>query len=395
MSSFIQESAVISAVKKVAPAVVSIIITKDIPKIQPYMLPPQFFGLPFPFGLPLPLPGIPGEPSPDLEPAPPLMNIAPSKSNAEKPVAPEATKPDQVQIKVPDPNAKKMQIGGGSGSIVDPDGIILTNKHVILETDAEYTVIANDDKKYSAKVLARDPINDIAILKIDARGLPAMELGDSSRLQLGQTVISIGNALGEFTNTVSTGVVSGLSRYITAQAGLHGHTEELRGLIQTDAAINPGNSGGPLIDLNGKVIGINSATVIGAENIGFAIPINTAKRDLADVKKHGRIIKPSLGVRYVTISKELQEKNHLPVDYGAWIIREPIPGDFAVLPDSPAAKAGIRENDILLEFNNCRVTKKEPLQDLVEKCAVGQKVKIKLLRGQEKLVVKAVLIERK
>ncbi|PJE58636.1 MAG: hypothetical protein COU83_02835, partial [Candidatus Portnoybacteria bacterium CG10_big_fil_rev_8_21_14_0_10_40_22] len=224
-------------------------------------------------------------------------------------VAPEPKKlidPSQLDIKVKDPQSKTIQIGGGSGAIVDPSGIILTNKHVVYEQDADYTVITNDDKHYSAKVLARDPINDIAILKIDAENLPAVELGDSSNLQLGQTVIAIGNALGEFTNTVSMGVISGLSRYITAQASLAGHSEELRGLIQTDAAINPGNSGGPLVNLAGQVIGISSATVMGAENIGFAIPIAAAKQDLVDLKKHGRIIKASLGVRYVTLSKAIQ-----------------------------------------------------------------------------------------
>jgi len=313
-------------------------------------------------------------------------------------VAPEPKKlidPSQLDIKVKDPQSKTIQIGGGSGAIVDPSGIILTNKHVVYEQDADYTVITNDDKHYSAKVLARDPINDIAILKIDAENLPAVELGDSSNLQLGQTVIAIGNALGEFTNTVSMGVISGLSRYITAQASLAGHSEELRGLIQTDAAINPGNSGGPLVNLAGQVIGISSATVMGAENIGFAIPIAAAKQDLVDLKKHGRIIKASLGVRYVTLSKAIQEKNNLAVDCGAWVVKEPIPGDQAVVPGSPADRAGIKENDILLEFDGRPIDKQNTLQDLVEKCGVAKKVKIKLLRGKDELVVKTELSERK
>ena len=396
MSHFQQESAVIAAVKKAAPAVVTIVITKDMPKLQSYMLPPQFFGMPFPFNVPMP--GVPGMPQGGLPPmAMPDLMAHKTKPQIED-VAPEPKKlidPSQLDIKVKDPQSKTIQIGGGSGAIVDPSGIILTNKHVVYEQDADYTVITNDDKHYSAKVLARDPINDIAILKIDAENLPAVELGDSSNLQLGQTVIAIGNALGEFTNTVSMGVISGLSRYITAQASLAGHSEELRGLIQTDAAINPGNSGGPLVNLAGQVVGISSATVMGAENIGFAIPIAAAKQDLADLKKHGRIIKASLGVRYVTLSKAIQEKNNLAVDCGAWVVKEPIPGDQAVVPGSPADRAGIKENDILLEFDGRPIDKQNTLQDLVEKCGVAKKVKIKLLRGKDELVVKTELSERK
>ena len=195
----------------------------------------------------------------------------------------------------------------------------LTNKHVVSEEEAEFTVVMNDGKKYPAKVLAKDPVQDIAVLKIEAKSLSALKLGNSDNIQIGQTVVAIGNALGEFENTVSKGVVSGLRRTITAGGG--GMTETLEDLVQTDAAINPGNSGGPLLNLSGEVIGINTAMTQGAQNIGFALPVNKAKRDLEQVKKTGKISYPFLGVRYALINKELKEKNNLSVDYGALIVR--------------------------------------------------------------------------
>ncbi|MEK7123370.1 MAG: trypsin-like peptidase domain-containing protein, partial [Patescibacteria group bacterium] len=209
--------------------------------------------------------------------------------------------PEELPENLPRMKNGKIKIGGGSGFLIDKSGIILTNRHVIADRDASYTVICGDgeEKEYEAKVIARDPINDVAIIKISGKppvgGFPFAKLGDSSNLELGQTVIAIGNALGEFQNTVSTGVVAGLSRHLFAQADPASPQSELRGLIQTDAAINPGNSGGPLVNLNGEVIGINCAIVWGAQNIGFAIPINAAKRDLRDLKKYGKIRLPFLG----------------------------------------------------------------------------------------------------
>jgi S1-C subfamily serine protease len=179
------------------------------------------------------------------------------------------------------------EVGGGSGFVVSADGLIATNKHVVLDTDAQYTVLTNDGKKYPATVLARDPAQDVALLKIDANNLPITKLGDSDNIEIGQTVIAIGNALGEFRNTVSAGIVSGLMRTITAGGG--GFSEQLDEVIQTDAAINPGNSGGPLLNLYGEVIGVNTAMVSGAENIAFAIPINKVKKDINDVKAKGKI----------------------------------------------------------------------------------------------------------
>ena len=290
---------------------------------------------------------------------------------------------------------KKVQVGEGSGFIIDKSGIVLTNRHVVADTEAEYMVVINEEDKYPAHVLARDPINDVAILKVRKSGLPTLELGDSSELELGQTVIAVGNALGNFRNTVSVGVVSGLSREITAGDAASQQVAKLRGLIQTDAAINPGNSGGPLIDMDGKVIGINTAMVFMAENIGFALPINNAKKDLDDLKKHGRIVQPFLGLRYVLLNKDLQEKFNLAVDYGALIISEPVPGGEAIAPGGAAQKAGLQEGDVILEIESKKITQKNPVEEILQKCKVGQMVDILGLRHGKKITFKDSLDERK
>lgn len=290
---------------------------------------------------------------------------------------------------------KKIKLGGGSGFIIDPSGIILTNRHVLADPRAEYLVILTDDKKYQGRVIARDPINDVAILKINAQNLPSAELGDSSKLELGQTAIAIGNVLGTFRNTVSTGVVSGLSREIKAGSTLSGEITRLRGLIQTDAAINPGNSGGPLLDEQGRVIGINVATVFLAENIGFALPINTAKKDLEEVRKYGRIRQPFLGVRYVLLNKNLQEKYALPSKEGALVISEPIPEGQAVVPGGPADKAGIKEGDVILAIDKEKISAKKPLIDILNDFKTGDKIELTILRDGRETTFKTILGEKK
>lgn len=270
-----------------------------------------------------------------------------------------------------------------------------------MDADVDYTVITASDDKYLAKVLARDPINDVAILKIEAEKqetFPIIELGDSNKIQLGQTVIAIGTALGDFQDTVSTGVVSGLSRFITAIIDAEGHSARLHGLIQTDAAINPGNSGGPLVDLRGRVIGINSAVVFGAQNIGFAIPIKKAEKDLEDVKKFGRIRKPFLGVRYVILNAMFKNKFGLSVDKGAMVLRENIPicpGCEPVVPGSPAAKAGLGEGDIITAFNDTEISDKHGLEEMLDQSKIGEKITLKILRKDKEISVPLILEERK
>ncbi len=287
-----------------------------------------------------------------------------------------------------------VQIGGGSGFVVSPNGVILTNKHVISDKDAEYVVVTDDGKRYPAEILARDPIDDVAILKINASDLPVTELGDSSKSELGDDVLAIGNALGLFKNTVSRGIISGLSRSIEAKPDPKEPPQELRGLIQTDAAINPGNSGGPLVNLDGQVIGINAAIVFGAQNVGFAIPINSAKRDLEDVKKYGRVRRPLLGLRYINIDENLQQKLNLPVNYGALVANRG-PHYEAVIANTPASVAGLKEKDIVLECNKIKLTMDKTIQDFLEELNVGDTLAMKVLRDGKMLDLKAELAERK
>lgn len=288
-----------------------------------------------------------------------------------------------------------LETSGGSGFIVNSQGLVLTNKHVVANVKADYAVILNGGERLSAKVVSRDPINDVAILKIETPvgKLPSIPLGDSSKLKLGENVIAAGNALGIFKNSVSLGIVSGLSRTISAIESKK-KLEELRGLIQTDAAINPGNSGGPLVNSKGYAVGINVAMISGAENIGFAIPINAAKRNLADFKKYGRIRRPFLGFHYLILDDYIKEKAGLPVNYGALVIRKH-PRSEAIIAGSPAAKTGLKEKDIILKINSKRVDADYTIQDFLEESKIGDKAELLVLRGKNKIRVKIILEEKK
>jgi S1-C subfamily serine protease len=352
-----EESDIVSVVEKVSPAVVSIIVTKDLPKIEEYYYRPfggddffnQFFG------------------------------------------------DDFFNFEIPEyrqNGTEELEIGGGSGFIITSDGYIVTNKHVVVDEEADYTVMLNDESKYEAEVIARDPATDFAVLKIEAENLPTIELGNSDEVKVGQTVIAIGNALGEFRNTVSAGVVSGLSRSITA-GSLGFKSEQLVGVIQTDASINHGNSGGPLLNLKGEVIGINTAIAQGAQNIGFAIPVNEVKSSIESVKTSGKIIRPWLGVRYVMINEEIAEANKLAVNYGALIVRGENRTDLAVIPGSPADKAGLVENDIILEVNQEKISQDYPLIKAISKLKPQDEVAFKVLHKGEEKEVKVVLEEMK
>mgnify|MGYP001583539020 FL=1 len=287
---------------------------------------------------------------------------------------------------------QEKQISAGTGFLVSSDGLIITNKHVVADTEAEYTVLLNNGEKKSAKVLARDALQDIAILKIEGSNFPIVPLGDSSQIKIGQSAIAIGNALGEFSNTVSVGIVSGLHRSIVA-GGNRGSEEHLQELIQTDAAINPGNSGGPLLNLRGEVIGINTAMAQGAENIGFALPINKAKRDLENVKQYGKIMYPFLGVRYIIVTKEIAEKEKLGRDYGALLVGKE--GESAVVPESPAQKAGLKDRDIVLELNGERIDADHLFASLIEKYNVGAEIRLKVFRDGKEFEIKVTLQEKK
>lgn len=289
----------------------------------------------------------------------------------------------------------KVSISSGSAFVVDTSGIVLTNKHVIQDKDAEYSAVI-DAAHYAIEVVAKDPLADIAIIKIKEppKCLPMLRLGTSRNIQLGETVITIGNALGEFQNTVSVGIVSGLSRYLSATTDFDGHHERLRGLIQTDAAINPGNSGGPLINLSGEVIGINTAVVYGAQNIGFAIPVDRARRDLKEIKEVGHIKTPFLGIRYVLLNKKLREHLKTPVDSGAFIMREGITEEHAILPKSAAALAGLQERDIIIEADNIKITQEKTLEDIIDTHAVGDTLELRVLRKNIPLSFRILLEDR-
>lgn len=284
------------------------------------------------------------------------------------------------------PETVRREVGGGSGLIVSSDGYIVTNKHVVADETAEYTVITNEGEEYTAKVLASDPVQDIAIVKINASGLPVATLGDSNSVRLGQTAIAIGNSLGEFTNSVSVGVISGLSRNITASG------ENIYGAFQTDAAINPGNSGGPLVNLKGEVIAINTAIAAGAENVGFAIPINDAKKDIESVRSRGEIQAPFLGVRYVPLSTAVAFEEGLSSQEGALLRSSG--NEPAIIPGSPAAKAGLRPEDIIVSVDGERITPVMPLNILINRKAVGDRVELVVRRGGDTLTLEATLEER-
>jgi len=289
---------------------------------------------------------------------------------------------------------EKREIGSGSGFIISQDGMVLTNKHVVSDEGADYAIFTNEGREFSAEVLARDPFKDLAVLKIisDKTDFKPMKLGDSDDLRPGQSVIAIGNALGEFSNTISVGIVSGLGRSVTASGG--GITENLENLIQTDAAINRGNSGGPLLNLQGEVIGVNVAMSQSAQNIGFSIPINDAKKDIEMVKEKGEIVYPFLGVRYVIITSVIQEEEGLLVDYGALIVAGDDTGELAVTPGSAAEDAGLEEGDIILEFNNEKITSDNSLAKIIQKYDPGDEIVLKILRNKNEETVTAVLGQR-
>lgn len=285
---------------------------------------------------------------------------------------------------------ERKQVGAGTGFIVSSDGLILTNKHVVSDKEAEYVVVMTDNKEYNAKVLARDPVQDLAIMKIEGgNNFKPLKLGNVDDIQIGQTVIAIGNALGRFQNTVSVGVISGLGRTIVA-TGPDFATERLEDIIQTDAAINRGNSGGPLINLKGEVVGINTAVSTEGENIGFAISIDKAKRSIEQVKTLGKISYPYMGVRYIILNKEISKARDIEVDYGALIVGDDEP---AVVDGSPAQRAGIKEGDVILEINGEKITEDNSLAKIISKYNPFELLNLKILRDGQEIYLNIILGE--
>jgi len=342
-----EDRQVIEAVRKVAPSVVSIVVSKDLSKLYnstgafPFE---QFFGFE---------------------------------------AAPSAKPPQQGQ---------KQQIGGGTGFVIAADGLIVTNRHVVADADAEYEVVMSDGRLLSAKVAAVDSVLDVAVLKVEAQDLPVAPLGDSSKLETGETVIAIGNALSEYSNSVTKGVISGINRRVVAGDGL-GDSEIIEEALQTDAAINPGNSGGPLISLRGEVVGINTAVNRSGQSIGFAIPIDAARVVIDSYREHGRIVRPWLGVRYVMLTPESAKANGLTAERGALILGGGAGEGAAVAPGSPAEKAGLKAGDVLLDVDGIALETDHPLASAISRKRAGDVIAIRLLRETTEMTVQATLEE--
>ena len=344
------EEQIVSIVDRTNPAVVSVIVTQDVPVFE------QFYEEYDPFG------GLFG---------------------------------DQFKFRIPrrrPHGTEEKEVGAGSGFFVSSDGLVVTNRHVVDIPGAKFTILTEDGEEYGVKILAKDSVLDIAVLKVeDAKGrtFPFLSFSDSDSLKLGQTAIAIGNALGEFRNSVSVGVVSGLSRSIVA-GGLGGAPELLDDVIQTDAAINPGNSGGPLLDSRGRVIGVNVAVAMGSENVGFAIPANVVKDIVASVQQFGEIKHPFLGVRYTMVNKSVAQAEDLPVEYGALIARGKTPMDIAILPGSPADKAGLKEGDIIIAVDGVSL-KEKSLAAVIRTKKIGQTITLTVIRDGKELTLTATL----
>ncbi|MBI2021664.1 trypsin-like peptidase domain-containing protein [Candidatus Daviesbacteria bacterium] len=261
----------------------------------------------------------------------------------------------------------------GTGFVVSDQGVIVTNRHVVDDVSTKYSVVTKDGKKLDVTKIYRDPNLDLALVKVSDRGLKALELGDSSKLKVGQTVIAIGNALGRFQNTVTTGVVSGLGRAVNAGDPFSGSTERLDNLIQTDAAINPGNSGGPLLNSAGQVIGVNVATTEGAQNIGFAIPINSVKALVDEFVKTGDVKKAFLGVRYFPLTRDQAVRNNLP--QGAYVDE--------VVEGSPADKAGIKQGDVITKIDGQSVTGDNTISEAIQRKKPGDSISLEVFSDEK------------
>ncbi len=275
----------------------------------------------------------------------------------------------------------------GTGFVVESNGIVITNQHVVSDLDATYQIVTQENKKYSVKSIVRDDVNDIALLVVDGSGLTTIAMGDSEKIKVGETVIAIGTPLGEFPGSVTVGVISGLKRSVAAGGGFWESKKSYDNVIQTDAAVNPGNSGGPLLNLSAEVIGVNFATTGSADNISFALPINLVKKRVAEYKQFGKFITPYLGVNYRTITK--QEATYFGVNAGA-LVR-------GVAKDSPAEKAGLRVNDIVTKINNVELS--TTLAEALAKLKVGDEVMITVTRTEQSgtsqtLTLKTILVER-
>jgi S1-C subfamily serine protease len=276
----------------------------------------------------------------------------------------------------------------GTGLIFDANGWILTNRHVVADAQ-QITVILGDSRELSGRVYGIDTLTDLAIVKVDGSGLPTVKIGSSSDLEQGQLAIAIGNPLGEFENTVTTGVISGLGRQIVAGSQATSSSEQLNNLIQTDAAINPGNSGGPLLDSAGQVIGVNTAVSQDAQGIGFAIPIDVAKPIMQEALAGKPLTRPWIGIYYQPVTKQLAKERNLAVDTG--VIVDAGGNQAAVFPNSPAADAGLRQGDVITEIDGTVINADSDLAELMLAHQPGDTVALTVLRDGSKQTIQVKL----
>ena len=285
----------------------------------------------------------------------------------------------------------------GTGMIVTEDGYIISNKHVVDGADHIQVITDSGDVYDDVDIVGTDPLNDVAYLKINgATGLPTVTLGDSKYLAVGQPVLAIGNALGAFQNSVTQGIISGLGRSITASDEDGSNAEELSDLIQTDAAINPGNSGGPLVNAAGEVVGINSASSVDYNNLGFSIPISATKGMLNSIIQNGKAVRAYIGVSYVNITADVAKEYSLPVKSGAWVhVEGRASTHSAVAADGPAAKAGIKDGDIITKIGGVEIGKAGSLSSLVSEYMAGETIEFEFIRGNDTMVAQVTLGEYK
>lgn len=285
----------------------------------------------------------------------------------------------------------------GTGFIISTDGIIVTNRHVVPAGTTSVSVTLADGTQYdNVQVIGRtgdSSPQDIAFLKIlglNGKSLIPASLGDSAKMQVGDRVVAIGNALGQFQNTVTTGIISGYGRDVTAgdQSGLQSQ-ENLTDLFQTDAAINEGNSGGPLVNINGEVIGVNTAIASNAQNIGFAQPINDLKALISSVLDNGQLQQPYLGVRYISLTNDIAREFNLKVNRGAYIASNDT--DPAILPESPAERAGVKDHDVITKVNNLKIDDRISLTSALSKFKVGDTVTLTVNRDGKNLTLRVTL----
>ncbi len=281
---------------------------------------------------------------------------------------------------LPNSQQKRVQRGVGSGFIIGADGRILTNAHVVNGADT-VNVILKDGRSFKGKVLGADPVTDVAVVKIQANNLPTIPLGNSNQVKPGQWAIAIGNPLG-FDNTVTSGIISATGRDSSAIGA--GNSERVQ-FIQTDAAINPGNSGGPLLNARGEVVGMNTAIIQGAQGLGFAIPINTAQRIATQLVAKGKVDHPYLGIQMATLTPELKKEINSDPNIGLSVNEERGVLVVKVVPDSPAAKAGLRSGDVIQKLNGQPVTNASTIQQAVEDSSVGGNVRVDLRRNGQNL----------